>query len=81
MSVLELETDLKRKKKSEAFLVSYLGLEKHCFVLLEPLWHCFLEAWPILDILIKFPGMNELVPSSQHNGFAKLLLTGKLCLC
>lgn len=72
-----------REKKREVILVSHLRLEKthHCFVLLEPLWHYFLEVRPILDILIKFPGMNEFEHFSQHNGSAKLLIAGKLCLC
>lgn len=40
MSVLELDTDLKRKE--ETFQENHLGLEKK-IVLLETLWHWFLR--------------------------------------
>lgn len=40
MSVLGLDTDLKRKE--ETFQGNHLGLEKK-IILLEPLWHWFLR--------------------------------------
>lgn len=81
MSVLQLDTDFKRKKEGGFLSQSpRAGKKQHCFVLLEPLWHYSPEVRPVLDILIKLSGMIEFEHFGQHNGCAKLITAGKMCL-
>lgn len=76
LPVLEQDTEVKRKK-SEAFWISHLGLEETLFCFPRASLACFLEARPVLEILINFPALDGLGHSSQHIVCAKLPLTGK----
>lgn len=58
--------DWLEETRTRLFEESIKDWKKYCFVLLEPVWHCFFEATPISEILIQFPGSNGLERSSQH---------------